>query len=173
VLGCSHVPLADLGLIATSCPALQTLDLVGAFEPGDAKSLRPLLDLSMLSSLRVGGAAWTDSAAGVVAELTQLTSLEWTSTDEDDSEYPDCGWYGPGDWREIMENCRRQGKLSRAGLAQLAALERLQYCSIDCYEPGSTSRLKFASSDQVSCWHVVLVPCRKFLEPARALSPWA
>jgi hypothetical protein len=134
--------LADLALIAASCPALQTLSLVDVFELASEDSLRPLLDLTMLSSLRVGGAAWDDSAAGVVAQLTQLTSLEWVLTQDDSS------------------------RLSQAGLLQLAALDRLQFFSLDTAEklddkiPMLLDELlgervcapRFTPSDQVGCW---------------------
>jgi hypothetical protein len=138
------VPSADLARVAASCSALQTLSLVDVFVPGSQSSLQPLLDLTMLSSLRVGGAAWDDSAAGVVAQLTQLTSLEWVHTHDD----PDrCG-------------------MSQAGLLRLAALEQLHCLSIRAAdvldenarledELGSLP-IELASSDEV-CWQVHLL----------------
>jgi hypothetical protein len=144
-----RVPLAALARIAASCPAVQTLSLVDVFEEGRQRRLLPLLDLTMLSSLRVGGAAWNDSAAGVVAQLTQLTSLEWVLTQ---------GWYS-----NALGDPIKDYQLTRTGLAQLVSLERLQYCSIDQAEALTQTPLldfelkflpEFTSSDQVCCWQV-------------------
>lgn len=105
------MPPADVARIAASCPALHTVSLVDVLAPGGGDSLCALLHLTSVSSLRVGGTAWDDRAAGVVARLTQLTRLEWVHTWEDPNEPP-------------------RGGLSRVGLGQLAALQRLQHLSI-------------------------------------------
>jgi hypothetical protein len=72
----SHVlTTADLQSIASSCPSLQSLHIAGLLEPGTDPS--PLLQLAECRDLSVGGRAFDNPAAGVVAQMTQLTSLTW------------------------------------------------------------------------------------------------
>jgi hypothetical protein len=79
----------DLRSIVSCCPRLQSLCIVGLLEgargflsavgacivPGTDPS--PLLQLRDCRSLSVGGRAFNNSAAQVVAQMTQLTSLTW------------------------------------------------------------------------------------------------
>jgi hypothetical protein len=72
----SHVLTADdLQSIASCCPSLRTLHIEGLLEPGASASA--LLQLTECRSLSVGGRAFNNPAAGVVAQMTQLTSLTW------------------------------------------------------------------------------------------------
>lgn len=65
----------DLHRIAASCPGLQSLSIQGLLKPGADTS--PLLLLTECRSLSVGGRAFDNYAAGVVAQMAQLTSLSW------------------------------------------------------------------------------------------------
>jgi hypothetical protein len=65
----------DLHRIAASCPGLQSLSIQGLLKPGADTS--PLLLLTECRSLSVGGRAFDNYAAGVVAQMAQLTSLNW------------------------------------------------------------------------------------------------
>jgi hypothetical protein len=65
----------DLQCMASSCPALQSLHLKGSLKAGQA--LDALLQLSECRSLSIGGSddEWSNAAAAVVAQMTQLTHL--------------------------------------------------------------------------------------------------
>lgn len=85
-LGCAEnwysnwrVPAADLGRIASSCLRLRSFGWYHLLDPATAADLSPLLRLTSLSSLRLGGDGVGSTAAPIVAQLTQLTSLEWGS----------------------------------------------------------------------------------------------
>jgi hypothetical protein len=66
---------AELTSMFAACPALVALYLPNALQTGD---LTPLLQLpKSVTLLSVGGAAFVDSAAAVVAQLTQLRNLNW------------------------------------------------------------------------------------------------
>lgn len=76
---------ADAGRITTSelsslvdvCPALTCLDLTCVLAPdADVSALLKLPQ--QCQHLAIGGQAFGDEAAGVVAQLTQLTRLNWT-----------------------------------------------------------------------------------------------
>lgn len=96
---------ADLPRIAASCPSLDTLSISHML---DARAnLTPLLQFTTCRSLCVGGAVFNDRAAVLVAQLTQLTSLEW--------------------------ECTRDADLTIAGLMQLTALTQLQ--QLKCTPP--------------------------------------
>lgn len=82
-LGCAEtwycnwrVPAADLERIASSCPRLRSFGWY-LLDPAIAADLSPLLRLTRCSSLRLGGEGVGSTAAPIVAQLTQLTSLEW------------------------------------------------------------------------------------------------
>lgn len=93
----SLMSTADLGSIIRACPALSSLDISAALQP--QADLSPLLQLPpTCCDLTVGGEAFGDNAAPVVAQLTCLTSLSWV------------GWKG----------------LTDAGLDQLTVLTQLQ-----------------------------------------------
>jgi hypothetical protein len=66
---------SDMRSIAASCPGLQCLSIQGLLKPG--ADAYPLLLLTECRSLSVGGLAFNNSAAGVVAQMTQLTCLSW------------------------------------------------------------------------------------------------
>jgi hypothetical protein len=67
---------ADLVSIASCCPALQHLDVNCTVQPG--ADVAGLLKLPhSCTSLKVGGAAFSDAAAATVAQLTQLKHLRW------------------------------------------------------------------------------------------------
>lgn len=92
----------DLGTVLSTCPALESLDVGGALTSPTA--VAPLLQLpTSCASLTVGGQAFDDTAAAVVAQLTQLTSLAWAYAD-----------------------------LTDAGLEQLTSLTRLSSLLVDC-----------------------------------------
>jgi hypothetical protein len=58
-----------------ACPALRSLHICSTLKPGD---LTPLLQLPQsVTTLCVGGVAFDDAAATVVAQLTHLGSLGW------------------------------------------------------------------------------------------------
>lgn len=64
----------DLACIINDCPALQDLSIGSAMQPG--ADLSPLLQLpSSCLQLCIGGVAFSDAAAAVVGQLTQLTDL--------------------------------------------------------------------------------------------------
>jgi hypothetical protein len=68
----------DTQRIAESCPGLTELTLSGVVSL--SVSLAPLLALQpSLQALSVAGAAFGDGAAGVIAQLTGLRSLEWSN----------------------------------------------------------------------------------------------
>lgn len=84
-----------------ACPNLVSLNVQSTVKPGD---ISPLLQLpTSCVSLSVGGRAFYDAAAAVVAQLTQLTKLKWLSS--------------PG--------------LTDAGLEQLTALTALRSLHMD------------------------------------------
>jgi hypothetical protein len=67
---------ADIGRIAQACPGSQSLHIANSVEPG--ADLSPLLQLpGSCTALSVGGAAFTDAAAYMLAQLTQLQRLSW------------------------------------------------------------------------------------------------
>jgi hypothetical protein len=75
--GC--ITTADLQSIVSACPALRHLDISGVLAEG--VGLKPLLQLpSTCASLTLSGSAVGDDAAGVVAQLTQLTFLGWSKS---------------------------------------------------------------------------------------------
>lgn len=74
------VSAAELRSIINACPALCELNIAGIVKAGADVAL--LLQLpGTCCSLVVGGAAFGDSAAGVISQLTQLTELYWPFTD--------------------------------------------------------------------------------------------
>lgn len=69
----------DLARIVACCPSLQHLNITNALEPGADVSMLLQLPASC-TSLDIGGAAFTDAAAPVLAQLTQLRELAWTDS---------------------------------------------------------------------------------------------
>ena len=70
---------SDLARIPKACPSLRELTLKGVVRYD--VSLRPLLQLeSTLEALSVAGVAFGDDAAGFIAELTGLKTLEWSDS---------------------------------------------------------------------------------------------
>lgn len=68
----------DLACIFTACPGLAELQLESALEPVDDADFSPLLQLPQsCTRLVVGGEAFDDEAAGVIAQLGQLKLLKW------------------------------------------------------------------------------------------------
>lgn len=66
----------DIRRISSCCPRLQGLEIMGSVRPG--ADLSGLLQLpKSCVSLFVGGAAFTDEAASILAQLTQLKHLVW------------------------------------------------------------------------------------------------
>ena len=62
----------------SACPGLTSLDIAGALLPGHSSAISTLLQLPpTCRQLSIGGDAFGDSAAPTVAQLTQLTKLEW------------------------------------------------------------------------------------------------
>jgi hypothetical protein len=98
------VDTADISSITRGCPALNELGLNCVVHGGtDVSCMLPLH--AQLKVLEVGGVAFDDAAAGVVAQLTNLSSLSW--------------WQSPG--------------LTDAGLFQLTSLRRLSSFNLqDC-----------------------------------------
>jgi hypothetical protein len=98
------VDAADISSITRGCPSLNELGLICVVHGGtDASCLLPLH--AQLNVLDVGGVAFDDATTGVVAQLTNLSSLSW--------------------WESLG--------LTDAGLFQLTSLRRLssfnmQYC---------------------------------------------
>jgi hypothetical protein len=91
------ITAADLHSIIKACPAIKWLDITCVLAADADVSV--LLQLPpTCCSLEVGGNAFGDEAAGVIAQLTQLTSLDWIKS--------------PG--------------LTGAGLETLTALQQLQ-----------------------------------------------
>jgi hypothetical protein len=73
------ITTADLHSIVSACHALRSLDISGVLAAGvDVSALLQLP--STCASLTLGGSDVGDRAAGVVAQLTQLTALEWTES---------------------------------------------------------------------------------------------
>lgn len=71
---------AELADMISACPALNSLDIVGALQQGSSCS--SLLKLpETCRELCVGGDAFGDTAADTLKQLTQLTSLRWTCSD--------------------------------------------------------------------------------------------
>jgi hypothetical protein len=97
------LPVEDLQMVAASCPALHTLDIGHLLENLPCADFTPLLIFTSCERLYVGGQQFDDRAVPIVAQLTQLTYLEW-----------DCS-------REYDVTC-----LTRVGLAKLTALTGLQ-----------------------------------------------
>jgi hypothetical protein len=91
----------DLQSIASCCPSLRILHIEGLLEPGVSASA--LLQLAECRDLSVGGRAFDNRAAGVVAQMTQLTSLTW--------------WCSQG--------------FDSVGLSQLTALTNLQWLVLE------------------------------------------
>jgi hypothetical protein len=74
------VTAAELRSMIDACPALCELDITGILQAGpDVAVLRRLP--STCCCLSVGGAAFGDSAASVIAQVTQLTALTWSFSD--------------------------------------------------------------------------------------------
>jgi hypothetical protein len=68
---------ADLASIANGCPGLEVLDISDGIVKPDA-DLSALLQLpDSCDRLHVAGAAFSDAAAGILAQLTQLDVLTW------------------------------------------------------------------------------------------------
>jgi hypothetical protein len=66
---------ADITSIVKACPQLQALSIINTVQPG--ADLSPLLQLpKSCVSLSVAGVAFTNAAASVVSQLTQLQELE-------------------------------------------------------------------------------------------------
>jgi hypothetical protein len=98
----------DLHSIVGACPALRCLSIPGVLAAG--ADVSALLQLpSTCASLALGGYAVGDEAAGVVAQLTQLTALDWSES--------------PG--------------LTDAGLQLLTALEALETLRVEGSTPVS------------------------------------
>jgi hypothetical protein len=71
-----HVTTAELRSIISACPALRRLQLMRVLAADVDVSV--LLQLPVACrSLAVGGRVFDDHAAAVIAQLTQLTYLEW------------------------------------------------------------------------------------------------
>lgn len=69
----------DLARIVSSCPSLDSLCIANDIvEPG--ADLSPLKLASGLRLLSIGGDAFTDATAPLIAQLTQLTRLQWSHT---------------------------------------------------------------------------------------------
>lgn len=67
---------AELASLISCCPALQILDICNALEA--SADVSALLQLPpCCTSIQVGGPAFSDAAAGVVCQLSQLQSLTW------------------------------------------------------------------------------------------------
>jgi hypothetical protein len=95
------ITAAELSSLVDACPGLTCLDLTGVLAPDAGVSA--LLKLpQQCQHVAVGGQAFCDEAAEVVAQLTQLKSLRWT------------GAFVSG-----------AHSLTHAGLAQLTALHTL------------------------------------------------
>ena len=91
-----------LPAVFAACPALVSLSIRNALEPGD---LTPLLHLpASVESIDVGGQAWGDAAAGVLGQLMQLRSISWEGSDG----------------------------LTDVGLQELTALQRLTWLHVFC-----------------------------------------
>jgi hypothetical protein len=68
---------ADISCVASACPQLQELNINTCFQPG--ADVSALLQLpSSCTSLKVGGAGFTDEAVPVLLQLTQLKHLGWS-----------------------------------------------------------------------------------------------
>lgn len=68
---------ADLHNIVQACPKLNRVRICNVLEPHSDVS--PLRQLSpSCQNLEVAGEAFGDAAAGVIAQLTQLTALRWS-----------------------------------------------------------------------------------------------
>jgi hypothetical protein len=92
----------DIQRIASGCPALQSLDIALAVEP--FANLSGLLQLPQsCTALVVGGAAFADSAAATVKQLTQVQNLCW----------------------------HRSPRFTDAGLEQLVEMRRLDHLYVD------------------------------------------
>lgn len=77
--GGTAITTAELQGIFSACPALRSLGIVGVLAADVDASV--LLELpSTCRSLAVGGQAFGDKAAGVIAQLTQLTYLRWENS---------------------------------------------------------------------------------------------
>lgn len=73
------ISAADMKCLVRACSSLQHLAVCNALEDGAA--VQELLQLPpCCSSLSVGGEAFHDAAASVVAQLTQLTALTWSES---------------------------------------------------------------------------------------------
>lgn len=74
----------DLASFISCCPGLQDLDITGAIKPG--ADVSALLQLpTSCTSLNIGGAAFTDTAAPVLAQLTHLKYMSWCNSDLTDT----------------------------------------------------------------------------------------
>lgn len=70
---------ADLASMFSCCPAIEDLNIVGVVQPDtDLSVLRQLPESCWM--LLVGGAGFTDAAASVLAQLTQLQDLGWCNS---------------------------------------------------------------------------------------------
>jgi hypothetical protein len=126
----------DTRRIAECCPGLTELTLSGVVSL--RVSLSQLLALqSTLQALSVAGAAFGDGAAGVIAQLTGLRSLEWSN-----------------------------GSLTDSGLQQLAALTALTHLRVKSCKGVSkeilppdewykASQLVLEATSPQVCWLVV------------------
>lgn len=75
-LSCACISAADARCLAAACPALRRLGVCNSLT--DFAAVEELLHLPQCcGSLSVGGTAFDDAAASVVAQLTQLTDLTW------------------------------------------------------------------------------------------------
>jgi hypothetical protein len=137
------ITAADLRSIVSACPALRHLDITGVLAAGvDVSALLQLP--STCASLKLGGRGVGDEAAGVVAQLTQLTALEWSKCPA----------------------------LTAVGLQLLTALQALEtFCMRDldsfcsCVVPtevfdtyGRSHVLKLTAGDKVRQWKPVRPP---------------
>lgn len=71
---------ADLDNLICCCPGLRDLNITGVMRPG--ADVSGLLQLpTSCTTLNIGGAAFTDAAAPVLAQLTHLEYLSWCSSE--------------------------------------------------------------------------------------------
>jgi hypothetical protein len=120
------ITAAELSGLVGACPALTHLDLIRVLA-ADA-DVSALLQLpQQCQYLGVGGPAFGDRAAGVLAQLAQLTALRWAR----------------GGITEASD-------LTYAGLAQLTALHALDRLLIEEQQPSIDCRKPLYVCDEVS-----------------------
>lgn len=74
--GPGFITAAELRNVISACPVISSLDITCVLQPG--ADVHALLQLpATCRSLAIGGEAFGESAAVVVAQLTQLTRLSW------------------------------------------------------------------------------------------------